>query len=311
MANESEILEFVLIGFPGLPEKFHIVFGILIFLLYNVSLCVNSTVITLVVLKQHLHQPMYIIIASLAMSDVLFDISTLPKIIAKYWLGAGSMSLYGCFIQMFIIHTLNSLDSLILLLMAVDRYVAICKPLRYHSIMRNGLVALLCLMLWLTAAVIGICLIYITYQLPYLGSNKVKNFFCSMGTVSVTSRADPTSTLLKGYYIGLAFHLGPLSFIIFSYSIIITKICTTARSESWHKAFYTCVTHWFVIGTYFIPRMIVYTFDTTQKPQIDVYIFLICIYSFVPHCTSPIIFCLRTEEIKRTLGTVFKRKNTP
>ncbi|CAJ0932671.1 unnamed protein product [Ranitomeya imitator] len=212
MDNESEFSEFVLVGFPGLPQRFHIGVGILIFLVYNVSLCANITVIMLIFLKEHLHKPMYIVIASLAISDLLFDTSTLSKIIAKYWFGAGSMTFMGCFLQMTIVHTLNPLDSLIIMLMAVDR-------------------------------------------------------------------------------------------------IILTKACSTARSESWNKAFYTCVTHWFVIGTYNVPRLLVYTYEQTKKPQVDIYVSLICLYTFVPHFMSPIIFCLRTEEIKKTLRSIFKRRN--
>ncbi|XP_069825570.1 olfactory receptor 56B34-like, partial [Dendropsophus ebraccatus] len=301
MANKSDVFEFVLIGFPGLPEKYHIVFGCLIFLIYNLSLCANLTVIVLIFLKEHLHQPMYIIIASLAISDLLFDTTTLPKIIAKYWFGAGSMTFVGCFLQMTIVHTLNPLDSLIIMFMAIDRYVAICKPLRYHSIISNRLIIFVCIALYLVTVVIGLCVMSLAYVLPYAGSNKIKNCFCSIGTVAVTTYVDPAPTLWKAYCIGLGCHLGPLSFIIFSYSIIIIKICSSTRSESWNKAFYTCVTHWFVIGTYNVPRLLVYTYEQTQKPQVDVYVSLICLYTFVPHSASPIIFCLRNEEIKRTL----------
>ncbi|XP_073404453.1 olfactory receptor 56A1-like [Dendrobates tinctorius] len=309
MANESEFSEFVLVGFPGLPQRFHIGVGILIFLVYNVSLCANVTVIVLISLKEHLHQPMYIVIASLAISDLLFDTATLPKIIAKYWFGAGSMTFIGCFLQMTIVHTLNPLDSLIIMLMAVDRYVAICKPLRYHSIIGNRRIIIICVSFYTVAVVTGICVMYLAYCLPYVGSNNVRNFFCSIGTVAVTTSLNATQTLLKAYYIGLACHLGPLSFIIFSYSIILTKARSTARSESWNKALYTCVTHWFVIGTYNVPRLLVYTYEQTQKPQVDIYISLICLYTFVPHFMSPIIFCLRTEEIKKTLRSIVMRRN--
>ncbi|KAM3936259.1 olfactory receptor 52K1-like [Leptodactylus fuscus] len=308
MANKSTFHEFVLIGFPGLPEKFHIVVGTLIFLVYNVSLWVNITVISLIVLKEHLHQPMYIIIASLAMSDLLFDTATLPKMIVTYWFGAGSMTFVGCFLQLTLVHTLNPFDSFIILLMAIDRYVAICKPLHYHSIISNRLVIVVCISLYAGAVLIGLYIMYLAYSLSYVGSNKVKNFFCSMGTVGATSSTDPASALLRAYFVGLACYLGSLSFIIFSYSVILRRICMSARSESWNKAFYTCVTHWFVIATYNVPRLLVYTYEQIQRPPVDVYISLICLYSFVPHFTSPIIFCLRNEEIKTTLRSIFKRQ---
>ncbi|XP_069828867.1 olfactory receptor 56B34-like [Dendropsophus ebraccatus] len=308
MANDSEFLDFILVGFPGLSDKYYFGFGFLIFLIYILSLCANLTVIMLVFLKENLHQPMYIIIASLAISDLLFDTTTLPKSIAMYWFGAGSMTVVGCFLQMTIIHTLNPLDSFIITFMAVDRYVAILRPLRYHSIISNRLIIVVCILLYLLGVAVGLYIMYLAYDLPYIGLNKVKNFFCSISTVSITSRIDPAPSLWKAYCVGLACYLGPLSFIIFSYSIIITKICSSKQSDSWSKAFYTCVTHWFVIGIYYIPRLIVYSFDLFGKPPVDVYISLICLHTYVPHSTSPIIFCLRNEEIKRTLRLIFTRQ---
>ncbi|XP_056414179.1 olfactory receptor 1500-like [Hyla sarda] len=308
MANES-VFEFVLVGFPGLPEKYHIGFGILIFLIYYLSLCANLTVILLIFLKKHLHQPMYIIILNLAFSDLLFDTSTLPNIIAKYWFGAGSMTFAGCFLQMTIVHTLNSLDSFIITFMAIDRYVAICKPLRYHAIVSNRFIRISLVVLYVLALVIGFTVLYLMLGLPYIGSNKVNNLFCSMGAVIGTTYVDPAPTHLKGYYMSFAVHVSPFFFIIVSYCVIITNICSSIKSSNWNKAFYTCMTHWFVIVIYYVPRMIVYTFEQIQKPQVDVYISLICLYTFVPHSTSPIIFCLRNEEIKRTLKSILKREN--
>ncbi|KAM5180843.1 olfactory receptor 56B2-like [Mantella aurantiaca] len=309
MDNQSETYRFVLVGFPGLPERFHAIVSIPFFLIYTVSLCANSMVITLVASKRNLHQPMYIIIASLACSDLLFDTAILPKVISKYWYGADAMSYHECFLQMTIIHICNPLDSFIIMLMAIDRYVAICKPLRYHAIVSNRAIAASCLMLYSMALIIGLCVMSLANQLPYYGVNKIKNLFCAIGTTAVTARVNVVATLLKAYYIGLACHLGPLSFIVFSYGVIIASVCSSGRSRSWAKALYTCVTHWFVIAMYNVPRLVVYTYEQLPtKPHPDIYVFLICVYTFVPHASSPIIFCLRNEEIKKTLANIFGRR---
>ncbi|XP_077306975.1 olfactory receptor 52H1-like [Lithobates pipiens] len=305
MANQSETYRYILVGFPGLPEEFNTIVSIPFLLLYSVSLCANGMVIVLVVSKQNLHQPMYIIIASLAISDLLFDTAILPKVISKYWYGSDSMSYHECFLQMTIIHTCNPLDSLIIMLMAFDRYVAICKPLRYHAIISNRAIIASCLMLYFMAFVIGLCVTSLANQLPYYAINKIKSFFCAIGTTAVTSRINVVVILLKAYYIGLACHLGPLSFIVFSYSVIITSVFSSGRSRTWEKALYTCVTHWFVIAVYNVPRLVVYTYEQLPtKPQPDIYVFLICLYTFVPHVSSPIIFCLRNKEIKKTLTNI-------
>ncbi|XP_072281342.1 olfactory receptor 6B1-like [Pyxicephalus adspersus] len=305
--NRSDVLEFVLIGFPGLPEKLFPLVSVWFFVIYNISLYVNVIVLVLIVLRRHLHQPMYVIVSSLAVSDLLFDTLTLPKIIAKYWFGDGSLSYAACFIQMFFVHYLGCLDSFIIMVMAIDRYIAVCKPLRYHAIITNRVVAIICLVFWVFAAAIGLAVTALGLWLPFHGTNRVKSCFCSLTPVAVLSTTDSAPSRRTGFIIAMISHLCPFSFIIFSYVIIISKMCLSGRTESWQKAIYTCTTHWLVIGLYFIPRLTVYTYNQIRLiPEADVNVLLICLYTFVPHFTRPIIFCLRTEEIRKTLGKVLK-----
>ncbi|KAM8976896.1 olfactory receptor 1M1-like [Pelodytes ibericus] len=308
MANQSDVSLFVLFGFPGLQNKWHNLVSVVIFLVYNIALYANGIVILLIIVKEHLHQPMYIIIGNLALSDLLLDTITLPKILAKHWLGDDSLSFSACFFQMFAVHYLGSLDSFIIMLMAIDRYVAICKPLRYFSIITNALAANICCVFWLFASFIGLGIALMGAKLPYCGPNKVKNYFCSLTTVTVLACADSLSVRRAVFIVAMFVHLIPLSFIIFSYVMIIKTIRSTAGSENWQKAFYTCSTHLFVIGMYYGPRLLVYTYNQVQLiPNADLNVLLICLYTFVPHFTSPIIYCLRTEEIKKTLVKTFKR----
>ncbi|XP_077306989.1 olfactory receptor 1500-like [Lithobates pipiens] len=305
--NRSEVLEFILIGFPGLPENFYSLVSVSFFLIYNISLYANLIVVVLLLLSRHLHQPMYVIIGNLSVSDLLFDTLTLPKIISKYWFGDGSLSYTACLIQMFFVHYLGTLDAYIFMVMAIDRYIAICKPLRYHSIISNRLVAIVCLVLWIFVAAMVSSIIAPGLMLPFRGTNRVKSCFCSFNTVAVLSYVDTASSRRTRYLIAMMSHLCPLSFIVYSYIIIIQKICSSSRRENWRKAFYTCTTHWLFIGLYFIPRLAIYAYNQLQpNPDNDLSVFLICLYTFAPHFTSPIIFCLRTEQIRRTLSKVFK-----
>ncbi|MEE6473322.1 hypothetical protein FKM82_009953 [Ascaphus truei] len=309
MANQSDVFEFVLIGFPGLPQKFHSLVAAAMFLIYNIALFANGTVIMLIILKEQLHQSMYVIIANLSLSDLLFDTITLPKIIATYWFGAGSMSFSGCIFQLYCVHFLGTVDSFIIMLMAVDRYVAICKPLRYSSIISYKLVAILCGFFWVFAALIASITASLVSQLPFCGPNKVNNCFCLNSAVTVLACVDVTSVRRIAFTIAMFVLLLPLAFIIFSYIIIIKTIHSSARSENWQKAFYTCTTHLFVIGLYFVPRVFVYISSQVRLIlNADLNVLLLCLYTFVPHVANPIIYCLRTKEIKRTLGNVFKRK---
>ncbi|XP_068121867.1 olfactory receptor 1J2-like [Hyperolius riggenbachi] len=306
--NQSNVRDFFLIGFPGLPEKFYSLTSVAFFMIFIVSLYANLIVVILILLRQHLHQPMYIIVGNLASSDLLFDVFTLPKIIGRYWFGDGSLLYSACFTQMFFVHYLSTLDSFIIMVMAIDRYVAICKPLQYYAIISNRVVAILCLVFWIFAAAIGLGITSLGLWLPYCGPNRVKSCFCSLTPVVVLSCVDSAPARRIGFIIAMIVHLCPLSFIVFSYFIIFSKMCSSNRTDSWHKAIYTCITHWFVIGLYFIPRLTVYTYNQIQLiPNADVNVLLICVYTFVPHFTSPMIFCLRTQEIKKTLRNVIKQ----
>ncbi|XP_073524992.1 olfactory receptor 6B1-like [Phyllobates terribilis] len=308
MVNQSNVGEFVLLGFPGVAEKFHIAVSLSFFVIYNIALFSNGIVLGLISLQEHLHQPMYIIIGNLALSDLIFDTLTLPKIIAKYWFSDGSLSFVACFFQMFFVHNLGSLDSFIIMLMAIDRFIAICRPLHYSSIISNKMVSMFCFIFWSIASLIGLWIAIMGAYLPYCGPNRIKNCFCALTPVSVLSCVDSINVRRTVFTIALVVHLLPLSFIIFSYVFIIWKIRLMAHSQNWQKMFYTCTTHWLVIFLYFVPRLVVYTYNQSQLiSNADVNVLLICIYTFVPHFTSPIIYCLRTEEIRNTIKNFFRK----
>ncbi|KAG8431874.1 hypothetical protein GDO86_019666 [Hymenochirus boettgeri] len=308
ITNQSVVSEFVLIGIPGLVEKYHSLVSTSMFIAYIISLIANSVVILLIILKRSLHQPMYIIIANLAFSDLLFDTITLPKSIAKYWLGADTISFYACIIQIFSVHYLGSLDALFLMLMAIDRYIAICKPLRYHSIITNKLVIWGCSMSWALDAFYVTVPSVLVSRLTYCGPNKVKNFFCSNQYVTPLSCDEFMSVLRLCIHFGLVVLLVPLAIIILSYILIIRVIHLSANGGNWQKAFYTCTTHLFAIGLYFVPRAIVYIIiQSSTIINSDLSVIILCFYTYIPHLASPIIYCLRTAEIRSHFEKTFKK----
>ncbi|KAM8976898.1 olfactory receptor 10G8-like [Pelodytes ibericus] len=301
--NQSELSEFILIGFPGLQQKFHPLASVTVFLVYVMSLMANGTVIFLVIMKKHLHQSMYVIILNLSLSDLLFDTITLPKVTAMYWFGDGRISFICCMAQLFCVHLLGSLDSFVIMLMAIDRYVAIINPLRYPSMITNKLVVVVCLFLWFVAALFVAPSFVSTFQLPFCQQYpKIYNCFCSVSNLLPLACVDTTLTRRIAGVSALTVLLGPLIFIILSYVIIIRTICSSIRYEKWRKAFYTCSKHLIIITLYYIPRIFVYIANQARLLlDTDLTVVLQCLYTFVPHLINPIIYCLWTKEIKRTL----------
>ncbi|KAG8431872.1 hypothetical protein GDO86_019664 [Hymenochirus boettgeri] len=311
MANQTETFIVILVGFPGLPQRLYGLVSVLMFLIYMASLLANGTVILLVILKANLHQPMYVLIANLAISDLLFDTITLPKLIAKYWFGNGTMTFSACLLQMFLVHYFGSIDSFIIMLMAIDRYVAICKPLRYSAIITKKVLALSCTFSWVVLATFpALTSVTLNSQIIFCDNitNKINSCFCT--NIGVTSLSCTDITFVKQIVFGLAMValLVPLSFILLSYIIIIKTIRSSTRSENWQKAFHTCTTHLLVIILYYVPRVFVYSANQVKLIiDADINVLILCLYTFVPHVANPIIYCLRTKEIKEMFGHLLEK----
>ncbi|OCT56831.1 hypothetical protein XELAEV_18004361mg [Xenopus laevis] len=192
------------------------------------------------------------------------------------------------------------------MLMTIDRFVAICKPLRYHSIINNRLMTLLCYIVWFFAALFGLAMTLIAFQLPYCGPNRVKNCFCANQFLIVLACVDITLAKRNRFIVGMCVHYFPLSVIILSYILIIRVVHLSANNGNWQKAFYTCTTHLFVIGLYFIPRLIAYCINQASLIlDADLNVLIVFLYTFIPHLANPIVFCLRTKETRTILGQMF------
>ncbi|XP_030600075.1 olfactory receptor 2AT4-like [Archocentrus centrarchus] len=222
--NQSIVTEFILTGFPGLHQEYYGLVSAALFLVYLVTMIANATVIFLFATDCSLHKPMYYIILNLSVCDVLFSTTTLPKIITKYWFQSGSISFTACFVQMYFVHYLGTVNSYILFQMALDRYLAICHPLRYPHFLTTSNILILSITAWTTAKA-G----------PLMAPYAVPAFVTAMLTL-----------------------LGPLAFIIFSYCSIIIAVYKIANMQGRLKSLSTCSTQLRIISLYYLPRCFVY-----------------------------------------------------
>ncbi|XP_053561603.1 olfactory receptor 2AT4-like [Bombina bombina] len=311
MANQSAPFNFVLVGFPGLPQNHHTLVSSAMFVVFIVSLFSNSAVVILIVWKKHLHEPMYVIIANLSLSDLLFDIITLPKIIARYWFGAIYMSFFDCMFQLFWVHYLGTVDSFIIMMMAIDRYAAICMPLRYPALITNKRAAFICGFFWILASIFPAVNSIWHAQFPYCDSRKISNCFCVSFAVTSLACGNTNFVSKMAFWFAMAILLLPLSLIISSYIVIINTVFNSVKLGGRQKAIYTCTTHLIVIGMYYGPRVFVYVaYQLKLVPSLDINVLLLFLYTFIPHMANPIIYCLRAREIKQTIGKLFKLKLT-
>ncbi|XP_039533912.1 olfactory receptor 1-like [Pimephales promelas] len=305
-ANEtaaSVVTEFFIVGFPGLPPKYYSLMAAFLLCIYIAVLTGNSLIVVLFVTERSLFKPMYIILLSLSLSDIGFSTVALPKVISRYWFNDGYIPFYVCLFQRQLIHYFGTLNSLIMMIMALDRYLAICYPLRYPVLMTNRTMRLLIGLSWVTAMIAPTISTMQTIELPFCGPNMIVHCFCDSGSMNKLACADVRQPNLISYGVAMFVLLVPFSFIIFSYVCILVSVLRIANAQGRRKAFSTCATQLTIIVIYYVPRFIVYS--TSNIPNVvsvltsSQKIALVMFYSLLPPLMNPFIYCIRIKEVRQ------------
>uniref|UniRef100_A0A3B5LV26 Olfactory receptor n=1 Tax=Xiphophorus couchianus TaxID=32473 RepID=A0A3B5LV26_9TELE len=310
--NYTEVSTFIIVGFPGLQlEYFHMVAWFL-FILYVTIVTGNLVLVVMFALEHSLQKPMYIIMVSLALSDIGFTTVALPKLIARYWWNDASIGFYTCHFQRHMIHYFGSLNSLIMLTMSVDRYLAVSFPLRYPMLMTAPTMTILTVFSWLVAHIFpGVTSINFI-QISFCGSNQIIQAFCETLSLAALACGDKRYLSMASYATAMFILLVPLIFVISSYFCIIisndlTVICCSPQGR--RKTLSTCATQGCIISIYYIPRFFTYSAPhiPNMKMTPDSQIATTFFYSFFPPLINPFVYCLRTKEIKAILSRWVQR----
>ncbi|XP_036379742.1 olfactory receptor 1-like [Megalops cyprinoides] len=307
--NQTTITEFIIVGFPGLHPEYNGLVSTVFFLIYVTTVTGNSFLVVLFAIERSLHKPMYIIMLSLALSDIGFCTVALPKIIAKYWFNADTILFNVCFMQNLLIHYFGTLDSFIMMIMALDRYIAICYPLRYPMLITNKLMVILNASAWVLCMVPPTTATMLTYKLPFCGPNKIIQCYCDTISIQNLACANYDMQRFAAVSIALIVLLLPLSFIIYSYAHIIVSVLRVASAQGRWKTFSTCSAQLCIIALFYVPRCFVYLATTLNfYISTDFRIVLTLFYSLFPPLVNPFIYCLRTREIRKTLSKWSQQK---
>ncbi|XP_036416933.1 olfactory receptor 1-like [Colossoma macropomum] len=305
------VTEFFIVGFPGLQPEYYNLLAAIFLVIYVTTVLGNLVLVVSFAIAPNLQKPMYITMLSLALSDIGFCTVALPKIISRYWFNNGSISFYACLIQKHFIHYFGTLNSLIMMTMAIDRYLAICFPLRYPILMTNWTMSHLSWLSWVSAMIApGINTIQTT-EMVFCGSNLIIHCYCD--SMSVNSLACGDITLQKDITTTVAsiVLLLPFSFIIFSYISIGMSIIRTTNNQGSLKAFSTCATQLCIISIYYIPRLFVYftPYMPYFKMDINQRLAVTMFYGLFPPLVNPLIYYFRTKEIRLLLLKWCTQKN--
>ncbi|XP_046718414.1 olfactory receptor 4Q2-like [Silurus meridionalis] len=307
----SNIPDIVLQGFTGIPDVYNGLVGTFFFFIYLMLASGNIFILVFVACEKSLQKPTYIIFCNLALSDLGFGTTTLPRIMARYWMSQKIMSFNACLTQMFFVHYFGACSSFLMALMALDRFVAICNPLRYPVLIKNSTIAILCSVLWIGNLVQLCVIVLLTLSVPYCGPNIINRCYCDFSSITNLACADITVIKTISTSIAMTVLWGPLFYIIFSYVAIIISVMKISNKEGRYKTFLTCTPQLLIICLYYLPRSFVYVaFVIGFHFETNLRVALVMMYSLFPTLINPLIYCFRTKVIKDTLLRKYKQRQT-
>ncbi|XP_067399699.1 olfactory receptor 51G2-like [Emydura macquarii macquarii] len=296
---------FLLTGISG-QEKFHVWISIPFCLMYIISIVGNSFILFIVKTDLTLHEPMYIFLSMLAITDIGLSLSTLPTILSIFWFNSREISFDACFAQLFFIHSLSITESSVLLSMAFDRFVAICNPLRYDSILTPPRIAKMGLGALLRG--IGIMLPYpiLLKHYQYCHANVLSHSYCLNQEVMKMACSDVRVHSIYSFFTTLASLGLDVLLILLSYVMILKTVLSIASHAERLRALNTCVSHVCVVLLFYMPEIglsVLHRFVKNFSPF--VLTVMGNVYLLVPPLMNPIVYSVKTKAIRARIIRVF------
>ncbi|XP_012986121.3 olfactory receptor 6A2-like [Melopsittacus undulatus] len=306
VSNHSMVKEFILLGFQISPHL-QILFFPIFLIAYLLVLAENMIIILTVWTNYNLHTPMYFFLSNLSFLEIWYVTVTVPKTILSFVSVTKGISFMGCMTQLYFFLSLGNTECLILAVMAYDRYVAICKPFHYSTIMRHTVCVYLTTGSWLTGFLISGCKVFFISGLTYCGPNTINHFFCDVSPLLNLACTDLERAALMDFVAALFILLIPLSVVILSYTYIIFTVLHISSVRDRQKAFSTCASHLIVVTVFYATSIFIYVRPKTL-PVNDTNKIVSAFYAVVVPLFNPIIYCLRNKEMKDSLQKILLRK---
>ncbi|KAG9462547.1 hypothetical protein GDO78_013892 [Eleutherodactylus coqui] len=267
-------------------------------LIYLTGVLANSATLIVVYRDGHLHTPMYLFLCNLSIVDLCYITTTAPKLVHMFLTGNYTLSFTYCFIQMYFFLHVATTEDLLLFIMAYDRYVAICKPLRYHSMLSKKNCILLMVVAWVTGCLNSSIATLTSSNIP-LYSNIVPQFFCEFKAFAKISCPNAGFQIFA-YMEAVIFGFGPFLCSIMSYVKVIIVILHIKSSDGRRKAFSTCSSHLIVLSMFYGTWMSVYIMPPLRDPRVFEQTLSI-LYATITPMLNPLIYTVRNKDVRRAL----------
>ncbi|XP_052037308.1 olfactory receptor 4A5-like [Apodemus sylvaticus] len=306
MGETNNVTEFVLLGLTQDPAGQKALF-VMFLLMYIVTIVGNLLIVATVIASPSLGSPMYFFLAFLSLMDAVYSTAILPKLLTDLLCDKKTISFTACLVQLFVEHLFGGAEVFLLVVMAYDRYVAICKPLHYLTVMNQQVCISLLVVAWVGGFAHALVQVLSVYKLPFCGPNVIDHFGCDMYPLLALVCADT-------YFIGLtvvanngAMCMVVFVLLLFSYGILLSSLKTHSQ-EGRRKALSTCSSHIMVVVLFFVPCIFMYVRPVCNFP-IDKSISVF--YTAITPMLNPLIYTLRNSEIKNSMGKLWGHVFSP
>ncbi|XP_016014544.2 olfactory receptor 4N2-like [Rousettus aegyptiacus] len=301
--NSTMVKEFILLGLTQSQNIQFLVFMVIL-IFYLIILPGNFLIILTIRLDPGLTAPLYFFLGNLAFLDASYSFIVAPRMLLDFLSEKKVISFRGCIAQLFFLHFLGGGEALLLVVMAFDRYIAICRPLHYSTVMNPRACYALLLALWFGGFVHSIIQVALILRLPFCGPNQLDNFFCDVPQVIKLACTDTFAVELL-----MVFNSGLITLLCFlgllaSYAVILCHV-RGSSSEGKNKAMSTCTTHIIVIFLMFGPAIFIYTRPFRAFPADKVVSFF---HTVIFPLLNPVIYTLRNQEVKASMKRLLSRQ---
>ncbi|XP_063159017.1 olfactory receptor 5AN6-like, partial [Candoia aspera] len=297
--NQTIISEFILMGFATLPELQPLL-SLLFLMIYLATITGNLLIILLVIADHHLHTPMYFFLGNLSCLETCYSSIILPKMLANLFDSQRSISFTGCMIQFYLFGSCVCIETYLLATMSYDRYLAICRPLRYTSIMHGMFGVQIMTGVWIGSFLANCLTVSLMAQLSFCGPNVINHYFCDLIPLEKLSCSDTSLIELVTFPMSFIFTVIPFLLTLTSYICIIDTILKISSATGRQKAFSTCSSHLVVVCLFYGTLIVVYLLPDTPTLRHLNKVFSV-FYTILTPLINPLIYSVRNQEVHKAL----------
>ncbi|XP_036602708.1 olfactory receptor 56A3-like [Trichosurus vulpecula] len=306
-SSSTEVSEFLLNCFVTSPiwQRW---LSLPLSLLFLLAMGANATLLITIQQEASLHEPVYYLLSLLSLLDIMLCLTVIPKVLLIFWFDLRPISFSACFLQMYIMNCFLAMESCTFLIMAYDRYIAICHPLRYPSIITDQFVAKAAIFIVARNALFTVPIPILSAQLHYCQYNVIENCICANLSVSKLSCDNITLNRLYQFIVGWTMLGSDLIFIFLSYMFILHAVLQLKAKGAAVKALSTCGSH-FILILFFSTILLVFILTHVAKKRVspDVPILLNILHHVIPAALNPIVYGVRTQEIKQGILKLIRK----